>query len=59
MDKNELGLDAAQSKMKLLKGTSAGNSWFGLPGLLVMYAKIAGLSMLALVIVFVLPKLRF
>lgn len=60
MDRNELGLESARGKMGQLRGSGGGGTnWFGLPGLIIMYIKIAGLAVLALVIVFVLPKLRF
>jgi hypothetical protein len=56
LDKNELGLEAAQRKMGFLRGFTEGRGWWGR---MLMYAYIGGLMVLALVIVFVLPKLRF
>jgi hypothetical protein len=56
LDKNKLGMEAAQRKMGYLRTMTEGRGWMGR---MMMYAYIAGLMMLALVIVFVLPKLRF
>jgi len=56
LDRNELGLEAAQRKMGFLRGYTEGMGWWGR---MLMYCWIAGLMILALVIVFVLPKLRF
>jgi hypothetical protein len=56
LDKNELGLEAAQRRMGLLRRMSEGKGWWGR---MVMYAWIALLMVIALVIVFVLPKFRF
>jgi hypothetical protein len=55
LDKNELGLEAAQRRMGLLRRMSEGKGWWGR---MVMYAWIALLMVIALVIVFVLPKFR-
>lgn len=56
LDKNELGMEAAQKRMGYLRTMTEGRGWWGR---MMMYAYIAGLMALALVIVFVLPKLRF
>ncbi|KAH6673135.1 synaptobrevin [Halenospora varia] len=56
MDKNELGLEAASRKMGMLRSMSEGRGWWGR---MVMYAWIAGLAVLAVLIVFVGPKFRF
>jgi hypothetical protein len=56
LDKNELGLEAAQRRMGFLRTYTEGKGWWGR---MLMYAWIAGLMVLALLIVFVLPKLRF
>jgi hypothetical protein len=56
LDKNELGMEAAQKRMGYLRTMSEGKGWWGR---IILYGYIAGLMVLALVIVFVLPKLRF
>jgi hypothetical protein len=56
LDKNELGMEAAQKRMGYLRTMTEGRGWIGR---MLMYAWIAGLAVLALVVVFVLPKLRF
>jgi hypothetical protein len=56
LDKNQLGMDAAQTRMGFLRGYTEGKGWWGR---MIMYAWIAGLWVLALMIVFVFPKLRF
>jgi hypothetical protein len=56
LDKNELGMEAAQKRMGYLRTMTEGR---GMIGRMLMYVWIAGLAVLALVIVFVLPKLRF
>jgi hypothetical protein len=56
LDKNELGLEAAQRRMGLLRRMSEGKGWWGR---MVMYAWIALLMVIAVIIVFVLPKFRF
>jgi hypothetical protein len=56
LDSNVSGLDSAGKKMGMLQKMSEGKGWFGR---ILLYAYIAGLWVLALVIVFVLPKLRF
>jgi len=56
LDKNELGMEAAQKRMGYLRTMTEGKGWWGR---MLMYAWIAGLAVLACVIVFVLPKLRF
>lgn len=56
LDKNELGLEAAQRRMGYLRTMTEGKGWWGR---MLMYAWIAGLMVLAILIVFVMPKLRF
>lgn len=56
LDKNELGLEAAQRRMGFLRKYTEGKGWWGR---MMMYVWIAGLMVIALVIVFVLPKVRF
>ena len=56
LDRNELGMEAAQRRMGYLRTMTEGRGWWGR---MIMYGYIAGLMVLALVIVFVLPKLRF
>lgn len=56
LDKNEQGLEAAQRRMGFLRTYTEGKGWWGR---MLMYAWIAGLMVAALVITFVLPKLRF
>jgi hypothetical protein len=49
-------MEAAQKRMGYLRTMTEGR---GMIGRMLMYVWIAGLAVLALVIVFVLPKLRF
>ena len=56
LDKNEQGLEAAQRRMGFLRTYTEGRGWWGR---MLMYVWIAGLMVAALVITFVLPKLRF
>ena len=56
LDKNEQGLEAAQRRMGFLRTYTEGKGWWGR---MLMYGWIAGLMVAALVITFVLPKLRF
>lgn len=56
MDKNELGLEAATRRMGMLRSMTEGRGWWGR---MLMYAWIAGLALLAVLIVFVGPKFRF
>lgn len=56
LDKNELGLETAQRKMGFLRGYTEGKGWWGR---MLMYAWIFGLMVIALLVVFVMPKLRF
>ncbi|KAH7409168.1 hypothetical protein BKA64DRAFT_389096 [Cadophora sp. MPI-SDFR-AT-0126] len=56
LDKNEMGLEAAQRRMGYLRTMTEGKGWWGR---MLMYAWIAGLMVLAILIVFVMPKLRF
>ena len=56
LDKNESGMQAAQKRMGYLRTMTEGRGWWGR---MQMYACIFGMWILAIVIVFVLPKLRF
>ncbi|KAK8065485.1 synaptobrevin [Apiospora hydei] len=56
LDKNERGLEAAARRMGTLRKMSEGR---GLIGRYILMATIAGMWVLAILIVFVLPKLRF
>ena len=55
LDKNELGMEAAQRRMGYLRTMTEGRGWWGR---MLMYAYIAGLMALACVIVFVLPRIN-
>ncbi|EON64061.1 hypothetical protein W97_03291 [Coniosporium apollinis CBS 100218] len=56
LEKNASGLEAASTRMGALRRMTEGR---GLWGRLMMYAWIAGLWLLAFIVVFILPKLRF
>ncbi|KAI1340484.1 hypothetical protein F5Y15DRAFT_41058 [Xylariaceae sp. FL0016] len=56
LDKNETGLQGIAGKMGNLRSLTEGKGWLDR---MKMYAMIAGLSVTAILIVFVLPKLRF
>lgn len=56
LDKNTTGMGQAEKRMGTLRRMTEGRGWFGR---LLIYAWIAGLWLVALVIVLVLPKLRF
>jgi hypothetical protein len=56
LDRNLDGIDAAGRRMGTLRRMTEGKGWLAR---MMLYAYIAGLWLLALVIVFVLPKLRF
>jgi hypothetical protein len=56
LDQNIDGLDKAGQKMGMLRKLTEGRGWLGR---MTLYAYIAALWVLALVIVFILPKLRF
>jgi len=56
LDKSELGMEAAQKRIGYLRTMTGGRGWWGR---MLMYAWIAGLMVVAILIVFVLPKLRF
>ena len=56
LDKNSSGMQAAEKRMTTLRRMTEGRGWLGR---MLMYACIAGLWMMALVIVGFLPKLRF
>ena len=56
LDKSELGMEAAQRKFGHLRTMTEGRGWWGR---MQMYAYIFGLMIIAILIVFVLPKLRF
>ena len=54
--RNETGLEAAARRMGALRRATEGRGWWGR---VLLYAWIAALALLAVLIVFVLPKLRF
>lgn len=56
LDKNVAGMAAAGQKMKFLRKMSEGQGWFGR---MKLYAMIMGLWVVAILLVFVGPKLRF
>ena len=56
LDKNTSGMEAAGRRMGLLKRMSEGKGWWGR---MMLYAWIAGLWVLAILLVFAGPKLRF
>ncbi|KAK8136761.1 synaptobrevin [Apiospora sp. TS-2023a] len=56
LEKNERGLDAAARRMGTLRKMSEGR---GMIGRYILMATIAGMWVLALLLVFVMPKLRF
>ncbi|KAH8596922.1 hypothetical protein B0O99DRAFT_685404 [Bisporella sp. PMI_857] len=56
LDKNESGLATAQEKMGFLRGYTEGKGWWGR---MLMYVWIFGLMVVAILVVFVMPKLRF
>ena len=56
LDKNTTGMEAAGRRMGLLKRMSEGQGWWGR---MMLYAWIAGLWVLAILLVFAGPKLRF
>lgn len=56
LDRNTSGMDAAGSKMGLFKRMSEGQGWWGR---MMLYAWIAGLWVVAILLVGVGPKLRF
>jgi len=56
LQRNTGGMEAAERRMGMLRKMTEGRGWWGR---MIMYAWIAGLWVAALVVVFVLPKLRF
>jgi hypothetical protein len=56
LDKGAEGMEAAGKRMGVLRRMTEGKGWWGR---MMLYAWIAGLWVLLLIIVFVLPKLRF
>jgi len=56
LDKNTSGMEAAGRRISLLRRMSEGKGWWGR---MMLYAWIAGLWVLAILLVFVGPKLRF
>ena len=56
LDKNATGMEAAGRRMGLLKRMSEGKGWWGR---MMLYAWIGGLWVAAILVVFVMPKLRF
>lgn len=56
LDKNTAGMEAAEKRMSALRRMTEGRGWLGR---MLMYLWIAGLWVVALIIVIILPKLRF
>lgn len=56
LSKNELGLEAAARRMGALTRMTEGKGWWGR---IILYAWIYGLMVVLILVVFVLPKLRF
>jgi len=56
LDRNAMGMERAGERMGMLRRMTEGKGWWGR---MMIYAWIAGLWVVVLVIVFVLPKLRF
>ncbi|TGJ82926.1 hypothetical protein E0Z10_g5862 [Xylaria hypoxylon] len=56
LDRSERGLDGVAGRMGNLRRLTEGKGWWGR---MLLYAWIAGLAVFALLLVFVLPKLRF
>ncbi|KAF4510276.1 hypothetical protein G6O67_002177 [Ophiocordyceps sinensis] len=56
IDKTERGMDAARGRMGALRKMTEGKGWWGR---MMLYAWVYGLMLALLLIVFVLPKLRF
>lgn len=56
LDKNQLGLESASRGMGALKRMTEGTGWFGR---LSLWAKLAVLWVVAILLVFAMPKLRF
>lgn len=56
LNKNELGLEAAARRMGALTRMTEGKGWWGR---IILYAWIYGLMVVLVLVVFVLPKLRF
>ena len=56
LDKNQIGMEAAQKRMGYLRRMTEGKGWWGR---MMMYAWIAALMIIAILIVGVMPKLRF
>jgi hypothetical protein len=56
LDKSAVGMEAAGKKMGVLRRMSEGQGWWGR---IMLYAWIAGLWVVAFLLVFVGPKLRF
>ena len=56
LEKNATGMEAAGKRMNLLKRMSEGKGWWGR---MMLYAWIGGLWILAILLVFAGPKLRF
>ncbi|KAM0284855.1 hypothetical protein ACHAQH_001776 [Verticillium albo-atrum] len=56
MDRTEKGMDAASRRMGALKRMTEGKGWYGR---MILYAWVYGLMIALVLLVFVLPKLRF
>lgn len=56
LEKNELGLEGASRRMGSIRKMSEGQGWLGR---MKLYAMIFGMAVAAILLVFVMPKLRF
>ena len=56
MEKTERGMEAAKGRMGLLKRMTEGKGWWGR---LLLFAWVYGLMVALILLVFVMPKLRF
>ncbi|CRK30458.1 hypothetical protein BN1708_000974 [Verticillium longisporum] len=56
MDRTEKGMDAASRRMGALKRMTEGKGWYGR---MILYAWVYGLMVALVLLVFVMPKLRF
>ncbi|KAI9167462.1 hypothetical protein HJFPF1_03589 [Paramyrothecium foliicola] len=56
MDKTERGMEAARGRMGTLRKMTEGKGWYGR---MILYAWVYGMMVVLVLLVFVLPKLRF
>ncbi|KPM36802.1 hypothetical protein AK830_g9751 [Neonectria ditissima] len=56
MEKTELGMEAAKGRMGTLRKMTEGKGWWGR---MILYAWVYGLMLVLVLLVFVMPKLRF